>query len=59
MPFYDKDKLKESLELEQVYDLLELWGGEPEYTDSGLIAQTICHNRPGEGSRKLYFYWNT
>ena len=59
MPFYDKDKLKESLELEQVYDLLELWGGEPEYTDSGLIAQTICHNRPGEGSRKLYYYQNT
>lgn len=59
MPFYDKDKLKESLELEQVYDLLELWGGEPEYTDNGLIAQTICHNRPGEGSRKLYYYQNT
>ena len=59
MPFYDKDKLKESLELEQVYDLLELWGGEPEYTDNGLIAQTICHNRPGEGSRKLYYYHNT
>lgn len=59
MPFYDKDKLKESLELEQVYDLLELWGGEPEYTDNGLIAQTICHNKPGEGSRKLYYYQNT
>ena len=59
MPFYDKDKLKEELDVEEIYDLLELWGGEPEYTDGGLIAQTICHNRPGEGSRKLYYYQNT
>lgn len=59
MPFYDKDKLKKELDIEEIYDLLELWGGEPEYTDGGLIAQTICHNRPGEGSRKLYYYQNT
>lgn len=57
--YYNKDELKQQLELEQVYDLLESWGGEPEYTDSGLIAQTICHNRPGSGSRKLYYYENT
>lgn len=57
--YYDKDKLKEALELEQIYDLLELWGGEPEETDNGLISQTICHNKPGEGSRKLYYYENT
>lgn len=57
--FYDKDKLKEALDVEEVYDLLELWGGEPEYVDGGLISQTICHNGPGEGSRKLYYYQNT
>jgi len=57
--YYDKDKLKEALELEQIYDLLELWGGEPEYSDNGLIAKTICHNALGEGSRKLYYYSNT
>lgn len=57
--YYDKDKLKELLELEQIYDLLELWGGEPEYTENGLIARTICHNVLGEGSRKLYYYSNT
>ena len=57
--FYDKDKLKETLDVEEIYDLLELWGGEPEYTDGGLISQTICHNLPGEGSRKLYYYENT
>ena len=59
MPFYDKDKLKEQLDVEEIYDLLELWGGEPEYTNDGLISQTICHNLPGEGSRKLYYYRNT
>lgn len=57
--YYDKDELKEKLELELVYDLLELWGGEPEYTSSGLISQTICHNLPGQGSRKLYYYEGT
>lgn len=34
--YYDKDELKEKLELEQIYDLVEAWGGEPEYTDGGL-----------------------
>lgn len=57
--YYDKDKLKEQIDTEQVYDLMELWGGEPEYVEGGLVAQTICHNLPGEGSRKLYYYENT
>lgn len=57
--YYDKDELKERLEIEQIYDLVEAWGGEPEYTEGGLISQTICHNFPGEGSRKLYYYNNT
>lgn len=57
--YYNKDSLKEQLQLEQIYDLVELWGGEPEYTDNGLIARTICHNLPGSGSRKLYYYENT
>lgn len=57
--YYNKDDLKQQLELEQIYDLVEAWGGEPEYTENGLISQTICHNRPGEGSRKLYYYENT
>lgn len=57
--YYDKDELKGKLELEQIYDLIEVWGGEPEYTDFGITSQTICHNLPGEGSRKLYYYVNT
>lgn len=27
--------------------------------DFGLLCSTICHNFPGEGSRKLYWYSNT
>ena len=32
---------------------------ENEYTDFGILSTTICHNVPGEGSRKLYFYENS
>ena len=57
--YYDKDRLKEQIDTEQIYDLLEIWGGEPEYVSGGLISRTICHNPFGEGSRKLYYYENT
>lgn len=29
------------------------------YTNFGIISATICHNPPGEGSRKLYYYSNS
>lgn len=57
--YYIKDELKQQLEVEQIYDLLEMWGGEPEYTDKGIVAHTICHNPIGHGSRKLYYYSST
>lgn len=56
--YYDKDKLKSQITIEQVFSLLEDWGAEPEYNNKGLVCQTICHNKPGEGSRKLYYYQN-
>lgn len=56
---YDKDQIKNSLSIEQVYDLCAELGAEPENKGSFLIMQTICHNSPGEGSRKLYYYHNT
>ena len=56
---YDKTEIRNSLELENIFELLQEWGGDPEYTSFGIIAATICHNRPGEGSRKLYFYSNS
>ena len=56
---YDKQSIKDQITLEQIFDLLVDFGGEPQYTDFGIIATTICHNPPGQGSRKLYVYSNT
>ena len=56
---YNKTDIKESLRLDQIFELLTDWGGEPEYTNFGILSATICHNEPGEGSRKLYFYENS
>lgn len=56
---YDKTQVKEELTLSDIYDLLLEWGGDPQYTSTGIIAQTIDHNLPNEGSRKLYYYENS
>ena len=56
--FYDKDKIKESLTLDDTFRIVESLGGKPEYSSFGFISETICHNHPGEGSRKLYYYAN-
>lgn len=59
MIVFDKSEIRQALGLENIYDLLIEWGGDPEYTEFGILSSTICHNPPGEGSRKLYFYENT
>lgn len=56
---FDKKEIKEALNLENIFELLQDWGGDPEYTQFGILSATICHNPPGEGSRKLYFYENS
>ena len=56
---YDKAEIREQLNIEDIFSLLTDWGGEPEYTSFGIISQTICHNPPQEGSRKLYYYSNS
>ena len=56
---YKKSEVREKLQPENIFELLQEWGGDPEYTDYGILASTICHNMPGEGSRKLYYYDNT
>lgn len=56
---YDKMEVRSYLTTENIFELLVDWGGEPEYTDFGIICATICHNPPGDGSRKLYFYENS
>ena len=56
---YDKSEIRQQITLENVFDIVEEWGGTPEYTAFGLLATTICHNHPGEGSHKLYYYENS
>lgn len=56
---FDKTKIRESLSKEDIFALFDEYGGNPEYTDFGILSNTICHNPPGEGSRKLYWYANT
>lgn len=56
---YDKAYIKEQLSLEDIYQLLEEFGGEPEYTSFGILSATICHNPPMQGSKKLYYYSNS
>lgn len=58
--YYNKDELKNQLEIEQVYDLLEELQANPTYSGSDvIIADTVCHNPPNEGSHKLYYYDNS
>lgn len=56
---YDKAKIKEQITVENNFELLQDFGGNPIYTSFGIISDTICHNEPGEGSKKLYYYTNT
>ena len=53
---YNKDSLKESLTIEQVFELVSELGGEPRMSDGLFVAKTICHCGT---SHKLYYYSNT
>ena len=60
MIIYDKQKIRQSLTLENVYDLLSEWGGEPQLIPTGILSRTICHHVSGsEGNYKLYYYSNS
>lgn len=56
---FDKDEIKEKITPEMVEEVVRDFGGDPRETNFGFIAGTICHNHPGEGSHKLYYYNNT
>ena len=56
---FNKKEIREILTEDQIFELLQEWGGDPELTDFGIVSSTICHNKPGEGSRKLYYYSNS
>ena len=53
---FDKDLVKQQLDIEDISSLLEELGGEPEIYDDKIVSKTICHNG---NSHKLYYYDNT
>ena len=53
---YDKDKLKNSISLDKMFDFMGEMGAEPQLVGDKLFCKTICHC--GE-SHKLYYYDNT
>ena len=60
MIVYDKAEIRENLTIDNIFDILEEFGGEPEHVATGLVARTICHNAlHDDASRKLYYYENT
>ncbi len=53
-------ELRESIEVEDINFLLGELGCSPLVQKGDVyITETICHNAPGEGSHKLYFYPST
>ena len=50
---YDKHIVKEHISIEDVYSIVDYFGGEPQDYGEYLICKTICHN--GD-SNKLYYY---
>ena len=53
---YDKDEIKNSLEINQIMEIVAELGGEPMLQNEVLVCKTICH---GGDSHKLYYYDNT
>lgn len=56
---YDKNKIREELTEDNIIEILEEFRGHPSRRNSTIISDTICHNRPEEGSHKLYYYTNS
>lgn len=59
MIVYNKQEIREQLTIENIFEVIQDFGGDPEYTSFGILCHTICHNPPGTGSKKLYYYTNS
>lgn len=55
---YNKDEVKESLEMEDIFSLLEQLGAEPEMFSDHIECFAICHGSDGP-DKKLWYYDNT
>lgn len=56
---FDKDRIKNELSIEDIYSIVDEFGGNPSIHGDIIMVDTICHNLPSEGSHKLYYYDNT
>jgi hypothetical protein len=56
---YNKDKIKNSLSIYEIVNLLDEFGAEPQVHSDTIVSKTICHNGINHGSHKLYYYNNT
>lgn len=55
----DKDDFKRKIDIDMIFDLLQYFEANPiRKNEKTIISDTVCHNHPGEGSQKLYTYWN-
>lgn len=59
MLVFDKTEIRDFLTDDQIFGLLGEFGGNPTLSSNCIMSDTICHNMPGEGSHKLYYYYNT
>ena len=59
---YDKNAIKESLTINQIFDFLTELHAEPFIQGNSIISKPICHHSYEEShtaSSKLYYYDNT
>lgn len=58
---YDLQEIRESLTDNDIFDLLLEWNGDPQYTNFGIIANTIDHNLPQDikSNHKMTYYSNS
>ncbi|WP_322214386.1 hypothetical protein P3U36_08060 [Staphylococcus pseudintermedius] len=56
---FNKDKFKETLNIEEIQKVLTYYGANHYINSKGeIVSETICHNKSG-GSHKLYYYPDT
>lgn len=56
----DRKLLKNSLSIDDISEIVQRLGAPPPIkTYNALIFETVCHNHPEEGSKKLYYYPDT
>lgn len=58
---FDKSEIKNQLDINDIFDFLNEYGGEPQFRgDEIIISKTICHHDLlDDASHKLYYYENS